>query len=85
VEPGHLTLERAVALMTYEAARICSLDAGRLDEGGLADIAIFDPKAEWTVRAEDFRSRSRNSPFLGHTLRGKVKYTLCDGKVVYQD
>jgi dihydroorotase len=71
--------------MTYEAARICSLDAGRLDEGGLADIAIFDPKAEWTVRAEDFRSRSRNSPFLGHTLRGKVKYTLCDGKVVYQD
>jgi dihydroorotase len=85
VEPGHLTLERAVALMTYEAARICSLDAGRLDEGGLADITIFDPKAEWTVRAEDFRSRSRNSPFLGHTLRGKVKYTLCDGKVVYQD
>jgi len=84
VEPGHLTLERVISLMTCEPARVCSLDSGTLREGGPADITIFDPKAEWTVTADGFASRSRNSPFIGRTLRGQVRYTLCDGKVVYQ-
>ena len=83
VEPGHITLERAVALMTSEPARVCGFDAGALREGGPADITIFDPRAEWTVKAGEFASRSRNSPFVGRTLRGQVKYTLCDGKIVY--
>lgn len=84
VEPGHLTLERAVALMTCEGARVCHLDAGSLAEGSAADITIFDPKEEWIVRAGEFASRSRNSPFIGHTLRGKVRYTICDGNIVYR-
>ncbi len=83
VEPGHITLERAVALMTAAPSRICDLNAGVLVEGGPADITLFDPKSEWTVRAEEFASRSKNSPFIGHTLRGKVKCTICDGNVVY--
>ena len=83
VEPGHVTLERAVELMTAAPARIAELRAGVLEEGGPADIAVFDPKAEWTVDPEQSASHSRNTPFAGMTLRGRVKTTLCDGRVVY--
>ncbi|HPO13291.1 MAG TPA: dihydroorotase [Candidatus Hydrogenedentes bacterium] len=83
VEKGHLSLERAIALMTTAPSQICDLNAGILVEGGPADVAVFDPNAEWVVKAEEFASRSKNSPFLGMTLRGKVKCTICDGNVVY--
>ena len=85
VEPGHISLERAIALMTRDAARICSLGCGVLEEGGAADVVIFDPKAEWQIGTDEFASRSRNSPFIGRTVRGRVKHTICDGKVVYSD
>lgn len=84
VEPRHITLERAIALMTTAPSAVCNLGAGILSEGGPADICIFDPAATWTVRAEDFASLSRNSPFIGWTLKGKVRYTLCDGRIVYR-
>jgi dihydroorotase len=84
VEPGVLTLERAIALMTLGPARLLGLPVGFLREGGPADIAIFDPKAEWTVDPNEFKSLSRNTPFAGRTLHGVVKATLCDGRVVYQ-
>ena len=84
VEPGHISLERAIALMTIEAASICGLEAGVLKTGGPADVTIFDPKEEWTVTAEGFASRSSNSPFIGRNLRGRVRYTLCDGRIVYR-
>ncbi len=83
VEPGHITIERAIALMTVAPARICGLDAGVLQEGSPADVAVFDPNAAWEVKAEDFASRSKNSPFIGRTLRGKVRHTICDGQIVY--
>ncbi len=83
VEPGHILLERAVELMTSAPAKILGLRAGVLSEGGPADIVIFDPKAEWVVEPERSASLSRNTPFAGMTLRGQVKTTLCDGKVVY--
>lgn len=79
VEPGHITLERAIELMTSAPARICGLSAGTLSPGLPADIAIFDPKAEWTVHAKEFFSRSQNSPFTGSVLRGRVVHTLCGG------
>ena len=71
---------------------------GRGDEGGWgvgiagaasafplhhADIVVFDPDKEWTVRPEKFRSKARNTPFGGMKLRGKVMYTISRGKVVY--
>ncbi len=83
VEPGHITLERAIELLSLAGARLLGLNAGDLAEGGPADLCIFDPKAEWTVDAQDFASKSRNCPFNGMTLRGVVRHTLCDGKVVY--
>ncbi len=86
VEPGLITLEKAIALMTIDGARIIGLkDAGTLKEGGPADLCIFDPKAEWTVHPDQSKSRSRNTPFAGRTLKGKVRYTICEGRVVYQD
>jgi len=44
---------------------------------------IFDPDEEWTVDPERFRSKARNTPFAGTKLRGRVRYTICRGEVVY--
>jgi dihydroorotase len=84
VAPGHITLEEAVRLLSYGGAQVCNIaDAGMLAPGLPADIVIFDPKAAWTVSTDDFASKSSNSPFIGHTVRGKVLHTLCGGTVVY--
>ena len=58
---------------------------GRLALGGDADLVIFDPDEEWTVDPEQFASKGRNTPFGGHKLKGKVKYTIVGGRIVYQD
>ncbi len=84
VGPGHISIERAVEMMTSAPAKILGLDAGVLREGGPADVCVFDPKKEWTVDPATFASRSRNTPFAGMALRGWVTATLCDGKIVYR-
>jgi len=83
VAPGLITLERAVELLTVAGARIVGIDAGVLRPGGPADIVVFDPKAEWTVDANRSKSLSRNTPFAGRTLQGKVRYTICGGEAVF--
>lgn len=83
VEPGVISLETAIDLMTRKGADILELDAGTLREGGPADIAIFDANATWVVDPANFASKSRNTPFTGRELKGVVRATLCNGKVVY--
>jgi dihydroorotase len=83
VEPGVISLERAVELLSLAGARLVELPAGTLAEGAAADIAVFDPKAEWTVDPATFASQSRNTPFTGRRLKGVVRHTICYGKVVY--
>lgn len=83
VEPGHITLERVIELLTVDAARICKLDCGTLREGGPADLTIFDPEEKWTVTDDSFASKSRNSPFIGRELKGRVRHTICCGEIVY--
>lgn len=83
VKPGYLSLSQALAKMTYLPAEILKLKAGKLAPGALADITLFDPDATWTVKAESFRSKSKNSPFIGRQLTGKVRWTLVGGRVVY--
>lgn len=85
VEPGTISLERAVAMMTSSPASILGLDCGTLTEGGPGDVTIFDPKAEWVVEPKQFASKGRNCPFAGMTVRGLVKTTICDGAVVFPD
>lgn len=58
-------------------------DAGRMVVGGIADLAIFDPEEEWVFTAEESKSKSKNSPFIGKNFRGRVRYTFVDGRLVY--
>ena len=82
VQPGHITLARLLELMGAAPAAYYRLPAGRLMEGGPADIVLFDEKGERTVTAH-FASRSSNSPFIGMTLPGIVRCTIAAGKIVY--
>ena len=57
---------------------------GSITKGASADIVIFGEKDLWTVNREDFASKACNSPFIGWELPGKVHYTICSGKIIYQ-
>ena len=80
---GKLAMEEIINLMSKKPAEILKIDSGRLKEGGLADIVIFDPDEEWTVEPSGFKSKSQNTPYAGMKLRGKVKYTIARGQIVY--
>ncbi len=84
VAPGLLTLPELIARMSTLPARIFHLPGGTLAVGAPADLFVFDPDRAWTVRAEDFHSRSANSPFLGETLLGRTELTLVDGRIVFE-
>ena len=84
VRKGHLTMLQLLEKMTVNPARFYKLGCGTLKVGGPADMVIFDERERWTVEAEDFRSKSRNSPFLGMELYGRVHYTICGGRVVFR-
>ena len=79
-----LSLKEVVALMTHKGAEICDLPAGTLSVGASGDVCIFDPDQKWTVDAEAFKSKSRNCPWNGRTLRGQVKATFVDGKEIFR-
>ena len=82
---GKMSLPDILRKMTAEPARILGLDMGNLAVGKEADILIFDPDEEWIVDPEQFASKGRNTPFGGYKLKGKVKYTIVGGTVIYQD
>jgi dihydroorotase len=81
---GRLSLSGIMALMSANPARILGIPKGVLTVGSHADLVIFDPEERWTVDPERFKSRGRNTPFAGMALRGKVKYTIVAGKIVYK-
>ena len=83
VEAGHLSLMELLEKMTINPAQLYGFDAGFLAEEGPADITIFDPKADRLV-SDHFASKAANSPFVGEELKGQVKYTICDGEIVFQ-
>lgn len=85
VRPGHLSLVQLMEKMALNPAILYRLEntKGWIGKGSDADLVLFDPDEAWTV--EHFQSRSSNSPFLGQTLYGKVKYTICDGKIAWKD
>ncbi|MGJ8650663.1 MAG: dihydroorotase [Opitutaceae bacterium] len=78
-----LSLNEVIALMTHKGAELCKLDAGTLSDGAPADICLFDPDESWTVDADKFFSKSRNCPWHGQTLKGKVKATFVNGKQIF--
>ncbi len=81
VHGGHMTLPALVDRMTLGPATAYGLDLGTVAVGAEADLVIFDPDERWTV--SDLASKSRNSPFLGRELRGRVTHTIRAGRVVH--
>ena len=79
-----IPLAATLARITSAPAAILGLDAGRLGVGAPADVVIFDPQAPLRVSAETLKSLGKNTPFLGRELCGKVRYTIVDGKLVYE-
>lgn len=81
VQTGELSMSELLAPMTCNPAKMYHLNAGTIEEGKPADIVIFSSEEEWTVG--DYESKSTNSPFTEMNLKGVVKYTIVDGKIVY--
>ncbi len=84
IEPGHLTWLQLIARLTTGPAAILDLQHGTLSVGQPADVTLINPKKAWTIRANEFRSRSRNTPFDGAEFTGKVVTTIVDGEIRFQ-
>ena len=85
VKTGVLTLGQLVEKMSVNPAKLLGISAGSLAVGAPADIALIDPNEQWTVDVNRLHGKSKNTPFKGMTLTGKVKRTLLDGKTVFID
>jgi dihydroorotase len=85
VEPGYLSLERALELWTDAPRRVFGLPEVRLEAGHPADLALIDPEAAWTVDPAAFHSKGRNTPFAGARLVGRALATICDGEITHLD
>ncbi len=83
VTPGLLTLPQLIRRMSTDPARIFHLPGGTLQPGMPADLCIFDPEARWVVEPDRFYSKSRNTPFAGRWLQGRVEGTFVGGERVF--
>lgn len=83
VKKNYLTLPHLIQKMTINPAKLYNLESGVIKEGRNADFVIFDKDEE--VVYNNFYSKSSNTPFKGEKLFGKIKYTICNGEVVYKD
>ena len=85
VREGYLTLEQVVEKLSVNPARIIGKkDIGTLRPGARANITVFDPEEEFYLTKDLIKSKSYNTPFLNQRLRGKVKFTVYSGKIVYK-
>ena len=71
--------------LSTNPADILHLARGHMSPGAVADLVIFDPDEAWTIDPEQFASKARNTPFAGRTVKGRVKYTVVKGEVIYRD
>ena len=85
VKTGKLTPMELIEKMTINPAKIIKSDKGNIKEGLVADIAIIDPDEVYTVNCDEFASLSKNSPFNGFELTGRVKHTILNGVLVVED
>ena len=81
---GKMDLSTLVRLLSTTPAEIFGLPYGTLRVGAPADVIIFDPEETWVVEPERFHSKARNTPFGGMVLKGRVRYTICNGKLTYE-
>ena len=85
VEKGVLTLKQLVEKMSWNPAQILGLDCGTIQVGHPADVIVADVEHEYTIDKTKFASKGHNTPFDGWKVKGKILYTICDGKLVYQE
>ena len=83
IEPGIIDWPKLISLMTHRPAEVIGIDKGTIAEGDRADITIIDPDAEYTIDAAKFASKSRNCPYNGWQVKGKVEKTLVAGEIRY--
>ncbi len=83
-QDGARPIARALAKVTYDAARVAGVPGGNLAPGNVADICLFDPAARWTVAASALASQGKHTPFLGYELSGVVQATIVAGHLAYQ-
>ena len=84
VDKGVITPMQMAEKMSYNPARIIGSDRGTLDIGKPGDVTVIDPNREYIIDSMTFLSKGKNTPFNGWKVKGLVKATICDGKVVYQ-
>lgn len=80
---GELTLSEILQKMSWNPAKLLGIPAGTLQVGAPADVVLFDPEKRWTVDANALHGKSKNTPFKGKTLKGKVAVTIFHGRIVY--
>ena len=85
VKTGLLTFEELIEKMSVNPAKILGINAGTLSVGAPADIALVDLDEQWTVDVDKLHGKSKNTPFKGMTLTGKVKRTILGGSTVFID
>ena len=82
---GYLTPMQMAERMSYNPAKIMKFEQGDIQPGKMADIVVFDPNKTYKIDKNKFLSKGKNTPFHGRKVTGKVKYTICQGELVYED
>jgi dihydroorotase len=80
---GELSVIELVSRLSTNPARLLRLPVGRLRPGAPADLVLFDPDEKWRIATDDYRSKSKNAPFDGRPVRGRVRRTLVDGRTIF--
>jgi dihydroorotase len=83
-EESRLPLAQGLARITSDPARVLGIEAGKLAPGVSADICVFDPGRYWKIESKALKSQGKNTPYIGLEVKGKVRYTLVEGQVVYE-
>ncbi|MEP3479527.1 MAG: dihydroorotase [Fuerstiella sp.] len=84
ITPEHLSWSELISCLTIGPARLLDLPHGTLSIGAAADVTVIDPSAEWTIDADKFQSASRNTPFHGRRVQGRIVATIVGGELKYQ-
>ncbi len=85
VKPGYCTMLQLIEKMSTKPAQLLGISAGTLKKGSPADVILIDENETWKVDADKLHGKSKNCVFKNMTLTGKVKYTVCGGKIVFNE
>ena len=84
VDEDELTLTQAIDALTRGPAAILGIERGTLSVGAVADACLFDANEQWLLDDANMHSRGHNTPFKNRTLKGRVRYTLLGGRMVFE-